>query len=260
VKILVGIMNNPNNRLKEEINKLKSMKRNIDFIELSIEAPEATVPIIIKYKREINDLLSNQKTRIVHFPWFFEFPAYYDEIRKSVIKEVNSILETCTLFDCNKIVIHGTLPKWFDDNHREEFFEATKNSLLQLNDKASDLGMQILLENVFVASFNDEEFEELFKCGFRFCLDIGHAFISGGNEKIFDYMKKFKRYIMHVHMHDNFGVRDLHLPLGTGRIDLEKVIQKLKSFYNGTVTLEVHTQDARYFILSKEKLKEMWKK
>jgi sugar phosphate isomerase/epimerase len=63
-----------------------------------------------------------------------------------------------------------------------------------------------------------------------------------------------------VHLSDNFGKReDLHLPLGAGAIDWRNIISMLKnSGYDGTITLEVFSQDRRYLLFSRDKLREIW--
>jgi sugar phosphate isomerase/epimerase len=63
---------------------------------------------------------------------------------------------------------------------------------------------------------------------------------------------------VHIHWHDNHGLRDEHLPIGNGLIDHKKVVEELKNIsHNRTITLEVFTskQDAKD---SADKLKELW--
>jgi len=66
--------------------------------------------------------------------------------------------------------------------------------------------------------------------------------------------------LKHVHLSDNKGSEDLHLPMGTGNIDWKKILKILKKYYQGTITLEVFSKDKDYALLSKEKLRRLWKK
>jgi len=68
-------------------------------------------------------------------------------------------------------------------------------------------------------------------------LDLGHANLFGKN--IEEFIEEFHKRLRHVHLHDNDGRRDLHLPMGTGNINWEKVLKGLKRYYEGTITLEV---------------------
>ena len=74
-------------------------------------------------------------------------------------------------------------------------------------------------------------------------------------------IRELKPWIAHMHMHDNHGFRDEHLPLGVGTIELPKIIAGLKGIgYDKTITLEVHADDREYLQISQRKLKEMWAK
>ena len=71
-------------------------------------------------------------------------------------------------------------------------------------------------------------------------LDIGHANHVGyaPEDMIFDSIK-------HVHVHDNLGDDDSHLPLGEGSIDLKYIINTLESKnYDGIYILEVNDYDS----------------
>ena len=48
------------------------------------------------------------------------------------------------------------------------------------------------------------------------------------------------------------------IALGAGKIDIPRAVSELKSFYDGTITLEVHSQDRDYLKVSKDKLEILW--
>ena len=73
-----------------------------------------------------------------------------------------------------------------------------------------------------------------------FHLDVGHAFIENRMRGVRDYIDAFGDRLAHVHMHDNHGKQDEHLPLGKGKIDAREVIRLLKEVnYDRTITFEV---------------------
>jgi sugar phosphate isomerase/epimerase len=89
-------------------------------------------------------------------------------------------------------------------------------------------------------------------------LDVGHAFIEGGMGKIKAYLTRFNDRLSHLHIHDNHGELDEHLPLGAGSIDFKKVVRWLNEIeYNKTITFEVFTshKDAAR---SREYFKKLW--
>ena len=44
-------------------------------------------------------------------------------------------------------------------------------------------------------------------------------------------------WLFHVHLHNNFGEKDLHLPLGEGSVDMEEILRALQDT-QATLTLE----------------------
>ncbi len=59
--------------------------------------------------------------------------------------------------------------------------------------------------------------------------------------------------IKHLHVSDNGGKRDDHLPVGKGNIDFAELVRELKGIgYADTVTLEIFTEDSSELIRSRE--------
>jgi sugar phosphate isomerase/epimerase len=76
-------------------------------------------------------------------------------------------------------------------------------------------------------------------------LDIGHANIDcQDGRRGLNFVGQFGQRIGHLHISDNHGKKDDHLPLGEGNIRFPEIISALKqSGYNDTVTLEVFSED-----------------
>lgn len=73
---------------------------------------------------------------------------------------------------------------------------------------------------------------------YGFCLDVGHALLELGPKGPFLYLEAFENRLIHLHLHDNHGGQDDHLPVGTGKVPWES----LKPFFDrfsGTAALEV---------------------
>jgi sugar phosphate isomerase/epimerase len=76
--------------------------------------------------------------------------------------------------------------------------------------------------------------------------------------RIKSYLNRFYPRLIHIHIHDNHGELDEHLPLGSGIIDFKKVVKWLKDAgYNRTITFEVFTsyKDA---VGSREYFRRLW--
>jgi sugar phosphate isomerase/epimerase len=73
---------------------------------------------------------------------------------------------------------------------------------------------------------------------YGFCLDVGHALIELGPRGPLRYLEALGDRLLHLHLHDNHGQRDDHLPVGAGSVPWARLAPFLKSF-GGTAALEV---------------------
>jgi len=106
-------------------------------------------------------------------------------------------------------------------------------------------------------------------------LDFGHAYLSSKyyHFKFLDSIKLALPYIKHVHIHDNFGkskvsyeeqdinliqfgIGDLHMPVGWGEIPYKKIFRILKN-YNGVLCLELKPRYKKFYKYSLERVKEL---
>jgi sugar phosphate isomerase/epimerase len=96
--------------------------------------------------------------------------------------------------------------------------------------------------------------------GLKVHVDFGHLFIFNDMKEIRKFVLDYKNRIEHIHIHDNDGIFDKHLPLGKGDLDYREIVKILKEInYDKTITLEVFTskKDA---VESRELIKKMWMK
>lgn len=74
-------------------------------------------------------------------------------------------------------------------------------------------------------------------------LDVGHAHLLP--EGVDPWLTAFPEQIAHLHLHDNDGVLDQHLPIGEGNIPYPAILEDLQAIgFTGTGTLEVRFPDA----------------
>ncbi|WP_293177304.1 sugar phosphate isomerase/epimerase family protein [Oceanithermus sp.] len=95
--------------------------------------------------------------------------------------------------------------------------------------------------------------------GFGYTLDLPHAFVQGGEAQIRAYLEAMQASsapILHLHLHDNAGDHDAHLPVGAGRLPYAAFKSALAGF-EGTAALEV-TGGAEGVAASLEALRAAW--
>lgn len=265
-----GAMNNPYNNLIDEIRLFGENK--FDYIDLTLEKPEATPELLIRKKDEIMDALSSYNLRTVgHTPWYLELGHPYESVRKAFLKEALKIIEVLGRMEVSKTTIHPlpAFPRIYKrKKHREKIIGLTIDSIKKIVNKASEHGMIIVIENLDGGKLLSlEEYEEIIaKTMSYFHLDVGHANLDTPTNRSVEFIKHFgnQGLLKHVHISDNVGGTmkagwDLHLPIGTGKIDFKNIFKALKEVkYNDTMTLEVFSRDRDYLILSKNKVKKFW--
>jgi len=136
--------------------------------------------------------------------------------------------------DAGLLVSHvGRLSR---DYPRKLVRKAMKNaidSLRKINQLSNDLGIIFTIENDhksndYVLAGNPEQINFLIEnVGCKLTFDIGHANTIG---KIEDFTKLLDKFIVNVHLHDNNGREDEHLPIGKGSIDFAGVFKRMKSW------------------------------
>ncbi|RLG55301.1 MAG: hypothetical protein DRN88_05835 [Candidatus Hydrothermarchaeota archaeon] len=250
----LGAMNNPERDILKEIKTFGEF--GFDFVEITVEGPRAYPEILLNIEKEIKEILDSYNMFvIVHVPWFFEIAHPYDNVRKAYFEEMLKIIEIAQIFNSEIIGVHLNKIKGRFENKLKKNISALK----ELEKACEDNGILLCIENLDIHSFDVDDYHEIFnEINAGFILDIGHANVgSKKGEEIFRFIREFKDRLKHVHAHDNFGREDLHLPIGAGNIDWEKVIKELRKFYDNTVTLEIHSRDIEYLKISREKFLEL---
>ncbi len=78
---------------------------------------------------------------------------------------------------------------------------------------------------------------------FGVCLDLAHAYISG--TAVEEWVTQLAPYIKHIHVNDNNGTEDSHLPIGAGAFPWEKYKAYMKQLPGDvTALIEVRSIEA----------------
>ncbi len=260
-----GAVNFP---IKPVLNELREIANlGFDSVELTMDAPEATPQKVSAQKEEILDFLSSQNLQLIsHVPCFVSTADLYESIRSASRKEVLEALEASSQLGVKKAVLHPSyvtgLGKYVKDEVKKLGYEFLETVYV----RANDLGITLCLENMtpmemwlsepeeFIGVF--EKFEKM-----KLTLDLGHANIQTKESTVHEFIKLYGKKIGHLHVSDNFGKEDNHLPLGCGKIKFDEIFSEIKKTgYDDTMTLEVFSQDRDYLKLSLRKAKMIWKR
>jgi sugar phosphate isomerase/epimerase len=250
----IGFPNHPRKDIIEEIHWIG--KNGFDFIDLFLEDDKAS-PEKINID-EVKKLLKKYKLDVVgHTAWYLPIGSPSKFFREAAVSEAKRCFEVFSNLNARYVTIHGNWPpKLFSPKEGIKFQVDTLKKLVK---EAKKYNIYIMYEPIDTQQDTVENVSQILNRVPELFLhiDIGHANMFGRKPE--EFIKRFHKKLKHIHLHDNEGTKDLHLPIGTGKVDWERVIKILKKYYNGTITLEIFSQDRDYVLLSKKKLEKLWK-
>lgn len=181
-----------------------------------------------------------------HAPFEDVWPGARDEAVRTVsVRRVSQAIDLATVFRPAGIVLHGGYFGWIFDFHPEKWFEPARRSFLEFAERAEKAGTELFLENVF-----DEVPDHLLRLReavgsprLHFCFDPGHATLFS-RLPVQHWAEAFGRDIRLMHIHDNRGLRDDHLPVGEGTINFRGVLLAVRDAgATPILTVEPHRRD-----------------
>lgn len=199
------------------------------------------------FKRYAEALLENGAAVTFHGPFADLSPGSVDpEIRVASRRRFEQVLRLVPLFRPKTVVCHAGYEEFRYGYMKKEWTENSLEMWLWFSKELSAAGSRLVLENVFEKSPNDllPLFEVLGPEGVGFCLDVGHCSVFSGAslEKWLDVLGPF---LHQLHLHDNHGDADSHLPLGSGSIDFDFLFDYLRQGggMRPLITLEPHVDE-----------------
>jgi sugar phosphate isomerase/epimerase len=186
-------------------------------------------------------------------------PVHADPLRQQTHRDLEDSLRLAVDLGAGLLNVHLNDPRHLDD-----FAHAVSPWI----DRCGVAGMKLAIENVPATS--PEDFNRLFahlpRNGAGLCLDIGHANLHPST--VNDYIGYLDRLapgvpIIHLHLHENHGDRDSHLPLFTGPAarDPAGIVALLDRLarrgYGGSAILEQWPQPPELLAQARERLLEL---
>ena len=255
--MLIGAMNHPARDVLSEIEWMADM--NLDFIDLTIEPPMASVDKIDL--RAIRSALDDNGLQIIgHTAYYLPLCSPFETIRRACVEELKRCIAAFATLGVPWMNLH---PDRIAPMHDRKFIiEKNLESLRELFVEARRFGIGLMIENL-PGNFNtvmqlSELLDPLPELGLH--LDIGHANLLTDRNTTSDLLTAYGSRLRHVHLHDNKGgSADLHLPLGAGTIEVAHYVHLLQAIgYDGTITLEVFSPDKHHLAYSRDVLRRIW--
>jgi sugar phosphate isomerase/epimerase len=256
----IGAMNHPARDPLEEIHWIG--EHGFDFVDFTLEPPAADPQQIDA--RAITAALAQYGLGVVaHTPWFIPVSSPLAGIRSATLTELRRCLVAAQAIGASTMNVHyRPIPRVFS---AEQSIAWHVETLAPLCDLAAQAEITIVLEHV--PEGGQRQLENIVEILHRvqrlgFHLDSGHAKLESSYDRFNDYVDILGNKIRHVHLSDNDGSSDQHLPLGAvGRLltDWPGHIRRLKqSGYDETITLEVFAPCREYLLVSRDLLRNWW--
>lgn len=191
--------------------------------------------------REILDTTSLELS--IHLPFSdMNIASLNHGIRSEVLRQIEGHLSMADGF-AKIAVLHPGYMSPYGAKLPLESWQASIGAIQDLCDLALDFDIIVAIENMpkmpnIFGKDPDEMLnilDQVDRKNVGMTLDLGHANTAG---LVDDFLEKCMDRVVHMHIHDNHGRYDEHLPLGQGCIDWKNVMGKLSS-YKGLMVTEM---------------------
>ena len=256
----IGAMNHPARNPLEEIEWIG--QHDFDFVDFTLEPPAAD-PDQIDAAAVSAALHRHGLGVVAHTAWHIPIESPFASIREACLGEFRRVLRAAHEIGATVMNTHYRKPLPFFTTEQAVGWHA--EVLSRLCEEAAGVGVTIVLEHI--PHGGGEQLENIVEIMGRvpllhFHLDSGHAKLERGYDRWDEYLDRLGPKLLHVHLSENDGSADQHLPLGAAprsATDWPQHIKKLKATgYDGTITLEVFAPQKEYLLLSRDLLRRWW--
>ena len=152
--------------------------------------------------------------------------------RIEAMDELKRVIDVADDLPYSRLILHmGGSRETEDPRKRDAAFSSLEHLILH----ARHASVTVCVENTLSEMGNPEYLrafvDETRLSGLRFNFDIGHAFLAElpEEERLEKSFAPLRELVSSVHLHDNHGEKDEHLPPYDGSIDWPSAIKLLKS-------------------------------
>jgi sugar phosphate isomerase/epimerase len=182
----------------------------------------------------------------VHAPFFDLNPGALDPlIRQATGQRLEQTLRVAGLLRADLMIIHPGVDKWRYPRLEHAWLKLALDFFPPLVEQAERYNCRLAIENIYeespdtlvqLADGIDSNF-------FGHCFDAGHWHLFG-RRPMDEWLNSISSRLFHLHLHDNHGRADEHLPVGDGTIDFSPLQKHLKAMAAlPSITLEAHSQE-----------------
>ena len=255
--MLVGSMNNPGLPLEDELRRVA--EGGFDFVDLTLEPPGAWPVDGERLGRLLGEL---GLAAVGHTAYYLPIASPFPELRDRALEVFTAALEAFAAAGVRLVNVHpDPMARLFAER---DVRARNAEAIARLAEDAERRGVTLMVENLGGSFSRVDDLEPIFAAApdARFHLDVGHAHMWRGKGEpngTAELLEAFSDRLAHVHVSDNLGGDDLHLPLGVGTIDWPEIVAALKGAgWDGTVTVEVFAHERAHLETSRRLWLDWW--
>ncbi|RMD57933.1 MAG: sugar phosphate isomerase/epimerase, partial [Nitrospirae bacterium] len=180
----------------------------------------------------------------IHGPYMDLAPGGVDKkIRAVTLERFLTTADLAEVLRPNIVVFHSGFDKNRYNGFADIWIEGSIEMWKEVLRRLEPLGIKVAIENVFEDEPENLRIlvERMNSPFFGLCFDTGH-FNVFSKISLKDWMESVGSYIFSLHIHDNRGLRDEHLPPGEGDFDFLELF-RLLSNKEIPCTLEMHNEE-----------------
>lgn len=194
--------------------------------------------------RRLKDSLEWEHTLSIHGPFMDLSPGAIDKkVAAASLERYLQVISLSKILKPEVVVFHSGYEKWKYAGNVDLWLNQSIKTWRAVMDEAEKIGVKVAIENIV-----DEEpghlkylAEKMDHPLFGLCLDVGHRELFSKLSTA-QWAEGMHPYIFELHLHDNLGEKDDHMPIGDGQVDFTGLFGKLKELgANPVYTLEAHS-------------------
>jgi len=185
----------------------------------------------------------NMKVCALHGQLSGDSASLDEQKRKKAVKDEVARMTTMTVYAPCPYVVHY-FPRYNDPNRIHAFRQCIEELMVHAKALRFTLAVETVpykpkIDERYADSMEVADFVRSFHSDYvRVCIDLNHSNIK---EDLAHVAKNCDGIIAHIHVSDNHGLEEEHLPPGKGIIDFPRAFKALrKAGYTGPLNLEVN--------------------
>ena len=217
--------------------------------DLGFEYNDFFVPDILDEENECERIVQAYKQELLpayttmHGAFFDVIPVSVDaKIREISRNRIEQSIEIAKRIGVKAVIFHTNYnPSLNSPEYVDQWIDTNADFWRNVLDRHADIN--IYLENMFettpdVLKGISEQLQQYPNYGV--CLDWAHVHVYGHSYET--WIESLAPYIKHIHINDNDLITDLHLPLGTGKINWEQFFTYYNNYFqNCSILIEINS-------------------